>query len=174
MVNETISDPYLIETYNHVELVRSWMGMAQDDLERRALDHDQSKFDEPEMSGFREMAQELKLAETAYGSPEYRAILKKYKASTIDHHYAHNDHHPEHFPNGIAGMSLGAIYEMLCDWNAATKRMKDGGDLLRSIEINQERFGYSDDVRDILVNTARELGMIEKEDTDGAADERER
>jgi hypothetical protein len=37
--------------------------------------------------------------------------------------------------------------------------MTDDGDLGRSIEQNQERFGYSDELRSILENTARELGL---------------
>jgi len=30
---------------------------------------------------------------------------------------------------------------------------------MRSITLNQERFGYSDELRSILENTARELGL---------------
>ena len=52
------------------------------------------------------------------------------------------------------------MQEMLADWNASTKRMKGGGDLRQSIEINQGRFGYSGDVKAILLNTARDLGML--------------
>jgi hypothetical protein len=46
---------------------------------------------------------------------------------------------------------------MLCDWKAATLR-HDDGDIRRSIEINQERFGYSDELKQILINT---LPLIE-------------
>jgi hypothetical protein len=42
---------------------------------------------------------------------------------------------------------------MICDWLAAVKRHKDG-DIFRSIEVNQERFGYSDEIKEILKNTA--------------------
>jgi hypothetical protein len=48
--------------------------------------------------------------------------------------------------------SLLDILEMLCDWKAAALRHNDG-DIRRSIEINQERFGYSDDLKQILLNT---------------------
>jgi len=54
-------------------------------------------------------------------------------------------------------MDLLDLVEMLCDWKAATERHKDG-DLLRSIEQNQKRFLYSDELKQILINTAVRLG----------------
>lgn len=49
-------------------------------------------------------------------------------------------------------MNLVDLIEMLCDWVAATKRHEDG-DILKSLEINQKRFGYSDEFKNILKNT---------------------
>jgi hypothetical protein len=89
---------------------------------------------------------------------EYKSYLTG-MGEALKHHYAHNSHHPEHYEDGIAGMSLLDLVEMLCDWKAATERHADG-DLRRSIEQNQERFGYSDELRSILENTARELGLV--------------
>lgn len=57
---------------------------------------------------------------------------------------------------GIRGMSLLDLVEMLCDWKAATMRHLDG-DIGRSIEINQKRFGYTDEMKAILQNTVREM-----------------
>lgn len=58
----------------------------------------------------------------------------------------------------IRGMNLISLLEMLCDWKAATLRHNDG-DILKSIEINQRRFGYSDELKQILLNTVAELGL---------------
>jgi hypothetical protein len=44
---------------------------------------------------------------------------------------------------------------MFCDWYAATKWHNDG-DLMKSIAINQERFGYSEDLKAILENTYKD------------------
>jgi hypothetical protein len=44
------------------------------------------------------------------------------------------------------------------DWKAATLRHADG-DILKSIEINQKRFGYSDDLKEIFKNTVKEMGL---------------
>lgn len=74
----------------------------------------------------------------------------------LDHHYANSRHHPEHFAKGILDMNLIDIVEMLCDWKAASERQKDGN-LLKSIELNAARFGYDDQVKQILINTAKLL-----------------
>jgi len=58
---------------------------------------------------------------------------------------------------GIRGMTLLDVVEMLCDWKAATQRHADG-DILKSVEINQKRFGYSDELKAILRNTIFDLG----------------
>ena len=62
---------------------------------------------------------------------------------------------------GIGGMTLLDLVEMLCDWKAATMRHNDGS-ILRSIEINQERFGYGDELKQILRNTVSEIESAEK------------
>lgn len=59
--------------------------------------------------------------------------------------------------SGIQGMSLVDLVEMLCDWKAAGERHENNPGLEHSIEINQARFGYSDELKKILLNTARLL-----------------
>lgn len=85
-----------------------------------------------------------------HGAVECRCMARIYhKAAlaegkpTIAHHYAANDHHPEHWPNGVNDMSLLSILEMLCDWKAASERTKQGS-IQQSLPINKERFGISD------------------------------
>lgn len=73
----------------------------------------------------------------------------------LEHHYKNNRHHPEHFKNGIEGMTLVDLCEMISDWKAATLR-HDDGDILKSIEMNQQRFGYTDELKQILINTVNE------------------
>jgi hypothetical protein len=51
---------------------------------------------------------------------------------------------------------------MICDWKASSERHEDG-DVYKSIEINQDRFGYSDDLKLVLKNTVDFLNQIEKE-----------
>ena len=72
----------------------------------------------------------------------------------LDHHYKHNPHHPEHHEAGVNGMTLIDLVEMFCDWLAAVERHADG-DIFKSIEINTKRFNLSQQLVDILINTAK-------------------
>lgn len=141
-------------TQEHINKVQVRVAEVQAVLDQRAAMHDRSKLKEPEKSGFDRLSG--RLAQLTYGTDEYRAALAEAK-DTIAHHYAHNSHHPEHYANGIAGMSLLDVIEMLCDWKAASERTKQGS-IQQSLPINRERFGISDQLYAILENTVRELG----------------
>lgn len=123
------------------------------ELKMRGARHDDSKTKSPELELFDIYTP--KLAGCTYGSDEYKQFLKGLKPA-LDHHYTENRHHPEHFENGIQGMNLVDLVEMFCDWYAATKRHNDG-DIMKSIKINQGRFGYSDDLKAIFENTYRDI-----------------
>lgn len=122
----------------------------------RVTQHDASKLEDPEKTTFDTYSPLLR--DCTYGSDEYKGYLEAMKPA-LAHHYANNRHHPEHFENGVAGMTLVDLVEMLADWKAATERHADG-DLERSLEINRERFGMSDQLVSILRNTAVEAGWI--------------
>ena len=141
------------ETLKHIRTVRWFIIKVIFDLLKRAFLHDKTKLQKREKKGFDEYTP--KLAHCTYGSEEYNQYLKELKPY-LDHHYAHNRHHPEHFDFGIRGMNLVDLIEMFCDWYAATKRHKDG-DILKSIEINKKRFDYSSDLKVIFENTYRDL-----------------
>lgn len=193
-----------IETYRHIRTVQSLLRIVIHELLGRQIDHDESKLHSPEVEVFDEFTP--KLADSTYGSDEYKSFLAAMKPG-LDNHYRMNSHHPEHYPwhcpvcslqlshkeheeapqgpnesgvrycprccfngmlyeselmwkpaLGINGMCLIDLIEMLCDWKAATMRHKDG-DLSRSIEINQKRFGYTDELKTILHNTAQRMGL---------------
>lgn len=143
------------DTLAHIKRVNELLVKCAIDLQKRGMTHDDSKLAEPEKSGFD--ACTLKLKSLTYGSDEYKAALAELKP-TLDHHYAANSHHPEHYTIGIHGMSLFDVVEMLMDWKAATERMKNGGDIRKSLEINRERFSISPQLEDVLKNTIREMG----------------
>lgn len=142
------------DTLSHIDRVDQLLRECGAKLAGRGMVHDQSKLEEPEKSVFDECTAKLKAM--AYGSDEYKAALVELKPA-LDHHYATNSHHPEHFTNGIDGMSLFDVMEMLMDWKAATERMKGGGDIRRSLEINRERFKISPQLESILANTIKEM-----------------
>jgi hypothetical protein len=87
-------------------------------LQRRALVHDVSKFQEDEFAGFARINRIAR--EYPYGSEEYRQSLKSEKP-TIALHYARNSHHPEGYENAAQDMGLLDLMEMVCDWYGAWK-----------------------------------------------------
>ena len=139
------------DTENHIKCVGQYLIKCIIELDRKAQNHDYDKLhDETEKAMFDEYTPKLK--HCTYGSEEYKSYLAGLRPA-LNIHYANNRHHPEHFPEGIRGMNLLDLVEMMCDWKASTERHEDG-DIYRSIEINQSRFGYSDDLKSILKNTA--------------------
>lgn len=142
------------DTLDHIGKVADNLRQMAIALQQRGYSHDASKLQEPEKSGYDVLT--LKLANLTYGSPEYRAALDEAKP-VIAHHYANNTHHPEHYENGIAGMSLLDVVEMLCDWKAASERTKQGS-IAQSLDVNRARFGIDDQLFSIICNTVSELG----------------
>lgn len=145
-----------VDTYAHMATVREYLLKVAHLLTMRGHDHDLSKLEEPEKSVFDLITP--KLRELTYDSPEYKSSLAE-MGEALEHHYQVNDHHPEHFENGIADMDLIQVMEMLCDWKAATLRHADG-DLRKSIEQNADRFGYFEEMRALLLNTAENMGWL--------------
>jgi uncharacterized protein DUF5662 len=147
-----------VDTYEHIGHVRGLLLSVVYELLARAHEHDRSKLHKPELSVFGEYTP--KLRDSTYGSDEYKRYLEG-MGGGLGHHYACNDHHPEHFENGIRGMGLVQVIEMLADWKAATLRHADG-DLRRSIEQNADRFGYGEEIKALLLNTAEDFGWFEE------------
>jgi Family of unknown function (DUF5662) len=142
-------DEHISEVKKHKDLVSLNLGSIGEQLRARAITHDHSKMTDEELPYYAEYTPNLK--GLTYGSNEYRDMLEKLRPC-INHHYKANAHHPEHYENGIDGMSLVDLVEMICDWKAATARHEDG-DIIKSLEINRVRFKMSDQLYNILLNT---------------------
>jgi hypothetical protein len=142
----------------HIRLVWGFIEEIRGELMDRQFAHDQSKLQEPEKSVVDEFTPKLQEAEKVfgYGSPQYKQCVEDMTTARL-HHFAANRHHPEHYPNGINGMSLLDIIEMLADWKAATVRNPNGS-MARSLEINRGNFNISDQLYEILKNTVKEMG----------------
>ncbi len=141
------------ETTAHILRVRELLYIVQNKLEERGFKHDLSKLQPPEKDGFDKVTGVLK--GLTYGSDEYKTQLARLKP-ILDHHYAHNSHHPEHYPNGVDGMTLLDLIEMFCDWKAATERHADGN-IEKSIQHNKGRFKLTDQLANIFENTRKEM-----------------
>jgi hypothetical protein len=141
------------DTQAHIARVQALLEAVVNNLTARAAHHDESKLAEPEKSAFDRCTPALKTAK--YGTPEYDEATAQL-GDALRHHYAHNSHHPEHYPNRIAGMSLLDIAEMFCDWKAASERESDV--FAQTLPNRCGRNGIDLQLAAIFKNTRKELG----------------
>ncbi len=146
---------YNFETMRHIERVRNLLGKLIADLLERAAKHDQSKLEPPEVTI---LAKAKPLGPMTYNSSEYKAGLL-FVEEALQHHYAKNRHHPQHFKDGVNDMTLLDLLEMIVDWKASGERHHNGN-LLKSISENRERFGLSDQLAKIFNNTAHMMDQL--------------
>jgi hypothetical protein len=174
-VNEALEDEEeydsTADTLNHIYRVRQLLNEVRDHLYLRGLDHDRSKLEEPEKSAFDQLGQRQRGIK--YGTPEYFAQFEyPGMKEAIQHHYYVNSHHPESHVmstpedlnkaevldgTAVSRMTLLDVCEMVADWRAASERYREGS-IADSLEHNRVRFGLSDQLYAILVNTVEELG----------------
>lgn len=141
------------ETQKHIDLVNENGKKFCDKFLERLTHHDASKLEEPERKYFDKGTPQLK--NSTYGDKSYDDAKERIKPG-LEHHYAENDHHPEHFgKQGISGMNLYQLLEMWIDWTAAVKRHADGN-IFNSLMYNRDRFHIDDQLFSILLNTATE------------------
>jgi hypothetical protein len=137
------------DVMEHKERVEYWVRNFTTLLQRRAESHDNSKLGGFEKATFDLWVPNLKRVE--FGSDEYKKALGEMGVG-LEHHYAENRHHPEHYENGINGMTLTDLVEMVCDWMAAAQAKGNFIDL----DYLAKRFGISEQLIDIFANTLRE------------------
>lgn len=146
------------DTLRHSRRVGELMSQMITELVDRSYRHDLSKTETPEKEIFDLVTPRLR--ELTYGSDEYKASLAS-MGNALEHHYANNRHHPEWHSEGVAGMTLMDLAEMLADWKAAGERHSDGS-MAASLRIQRKRFDLSDQLYSVLANTAKHLGWIDK------------
>lgn len=137
------------ETLGHIRKVNKYLLIFAKELMDRAIDHDESKLHSPEVEYFDKYTAEL--AALTYGTPEYAESLKKLDPA-LKHHFANNTHHPEHYSEGINGMDLFDLIELIADWKASSHRQNDGN-LICSLAHNKKKYNIGDQLFEILENT---------------------
>jgi hypothetical protein len=136
------------DTLAHVHHVRDNIGTFVAEMLRRGRDHDASKLSDIEKPVFDEIYPML--AGISYASPEWHAVAAR-AAPALAHHYRHNSHHPEHYGNeGVAGMDLFDVVEMVCDWMAAALRNPQDG---VKLQHNAQAFGIEPQLAAVIANT---------------------
>ena len=135
------------DTLRHIHRVRDHLNTVIVALLERGRVHDASKFSDAEKSTFDAILPRLR--GLSYGSPAYMELVREARPG-LRHHYAHNSHHPEHYEEGIAGMDLFDLVEMLCDWKAASERNPSDG---VKIDHNARIYAIAPQLARILENT---------------------
>ena len=135
---------YLVETLEHIRDVSTNVSIILKELVMRGCFHDRSKTENPERDMFARYRHAMEGLE--YGTPEYDKLKQAMNEDYLYKHYEQNKHHPEYYEGGIRDMDLVDIVEMLCDWISASSNNVD-------LDKNQEKFKYSDDLKNIFQNT---------------------
>jgi hypothetical protein len=138
------------DVMKHKEAVEVLLNAVALALQLRAGWHDDSKLEEPEKSMFDQWVPELKVRQ--YGSPEYMDALRE-MGEGLKHHYANNRHHPEHFDDGVSGMNLIDLVEMVCDWCASAKVRGNQVDMTNQMQ----RFNLDPQLVAIIENTIKTI-----------------
>ena len=143
-------------TLRHIKRVNELVTNFAIDMIRRGQVHDDSKFNPVELEPL-EALQALSDTEgpAPFGSEEYER-RKTLLGPMLEHHYAFNSHHPEHFENGIDGMDLGDLVEMFFDWKAASER---GEETAMNLSFSASRYKLSPQLLSIFQNTCKSNGF---------------
>lgn len=132
----------------HISRVRKHINTFVQLLLKRAINHDKSKLEEPELSWWKEMDKEPRYP---YGSEEYKQKIKRWD-KVFKHHYKCNRHHPEHYEYGVSEMTLVDIVEMMCDW-LGYKDTITISEALKVCDEQMRRYNIPDGIRQIIFNT---------------------
>jgi hypothetical protein len=134
------------------------MAKLSQEVIKRGYDHDLTKLEPEELPHYVATIDEFD--KHPFGTEGYKKA-KESLGPSVQHHYKHNRHHPEHFPDGVDGMNLIDLLEMVCDWKAATQNHPENvGDMQKSIQWAEEKYKISPQLANILYNTARDYGML--------------
>lgn len=141
----------------HKQRVSKHLKAFTDNLGDRALCHDDSKLVPPEFPAYSSMIDEFE--KHPFGTEGYTNAKTKI-ADAVKQHYKMNRHHPEHFENGVEGMDLADLIEMVCDWKAATLNHKSApGNMERSLNHAIEKYKISPQLAKILYNTIQNFKL---------------
>ena len=148
-----------ITTRAHMQRVSALLGEAAVAFIQRAAAHDLSKLTPEELGPLQAMQDYTAVhGQAPYGTPEYEA-QRQTLGPMLAHHYAANSHHPEHYPDGVAGMDLFDLLEMFLDWKAASER---GGESAMNLSHSVATYKIPPMLESILRNTAARAGYAVK------------
>ena len=135
----------------HKKSVRKKLMFIASEITKRAVSHDDSKLQTPELEWLIQMDKEPKYQ---YGTPEYFDKMRRWE-KFFKHHYKNNRHHPDHFSNGVSDMTIVDLCEYVSDIISYYDELHPEG-AIKTIAAQAERFKLDDQLVQILKNTLLE------------------
>lgn len=145
------------DLHKHKVLLRAILYNLANQLKERADKHDDSKYSKEEKDVF-ESIDEIK-REDFDSYEQYYNCTKPLIQKALDHHYANNRHHPEHFEKGVNDMNLLDVLEMIVDWESSASCRGTKLD----VDYSFKRFKIEPQLQKIINNT---LKILKEEDID--------
>lgn len=144
-----MKDKTLDYILSHKRRVVQWMSVFIQELKRRADTHDDSKLEEPEISGWRKMDDEPRYP---YGTKEYEDKVKRYHW-LMELHWRRNRHHPEYWQiwQYRRDRDLIDYIEMLVDWLAYNDKKLSYSEARKLVAKQAARY-HMDELNDPINN----------------------
>lgn len=139
----------------HKEQIAMLLAKFAAELTYRAAIHDNSKFSPDEFNVHSDNVHHFNKYQ--FNTKEEQELRHRLSPASISHR-KRNRHHPEYFENGIDGMNIIDLLEMICDWKSASTRVP-GDSLRKGFPILKEKYNISPQLLKILENTARDFKM---------------
>lgn len=140
---------FLTELDKHKNLVETKLNEISDEIRLRAITHDNSKYLDDEKVWFEKAEKYDREHFDTY--EDWLNTTKPIIAPALEHHYAYNRHHPEHYKNGINDMNLIDLIEMVVDWQSSAECRNTNLDAFYSFK----RFKIEPQLQKIILNTLK-------------------
>ena len=136
-------------------LVQDKLSTVARELISRGRHHDNSTLGSPELEIYHRHFNEYRMYK--FGDPRRDEVMN-HMAEAIGHHFQYNDHHPEHFDNGINDMNLIQLMQFtaaIMSWSE-----QEQVDIFELLPIIRDKCGMSDQVYQLIQNTITEIKRL--------------
>ncbi|EGG20513.1 hypothetical protein DFA_00374 [Cavenderia fasciculata] len=149
-------------TKYHIELVtrnmmlmQGYGGLSVEELKNRAIIHDQSKYEEPELSGYIQLTWFHRCKNLNIPFQYANKSIETMVRDACHHHLHSNRHHPEshNHPNE---MNVLDIVEMVSDWSAISQELNQGS-CITYVKENHSKWSFNNEKLDFIFETIKEF-----------------
>lgn len=169
LTTKKMENLFIQRTKNHIRLVtqnllklEGFMNLQVNELYQLGINHDKSKFIEPERTAYIWITWEYycKSKQIEFRCPDSIAVRVKHGHR---HHILNNCHHPEAYDD-IDSMTTLDMAEMVCDWTAISQENLDpsGSCYQWACEHVDSKWNFSKSKKDLIFNFIEELDKRNK------------